>query len=211
MKIRLLLTIVAAATVGLSAAAQSVNPMDLMGRKPKPFIEPDGFYRVVLPSGFDCDATSRKRFVKCQGNRGHRALLTIEVQDVPPSANAKLAAFNQMKAFKKKREHFKELGQEPVRLNGTEGIIHTFTYDYLGNVQIPIGVKAMYLVQSGKLIVIHFESRMQKFRQYENDLATFFSTFYPTKLDAGGNPILEDLQVEGSRKQNGRFRMPGSF
>ncbi len=201
-------TLTIAVALAWSASAKEMNPMQFFGGGPKPYLEPDGYYRVVLPSGFDCEQT-KPGHLECAGNRGHRALLSIDVKSVPQSATADLFALNQMERFKKK-EHFKDLGRERVTLNGVEGVAATFSYDYYGNVQIPVGVKALYLVQNGKLIVVHFESRLEFFGRYVKDLKTFFETFRPTRLDAGGNPILSDLENSKPREKS-LIRLPKNY
>ena len=50
---------------------------NLVGRVNKPLLDPAGFFAVVLPAGFDCEA--QPRHVRCLGNRGVQALLTIDV------------------------------------------------------------------------------------------------------------------------------------
>lgn len=182
----------AAVLVALPALAQ-LSPLDLIGNRPKPFIEPEGFYRVVLPSGFDCK--SEKRHLECTGTRGRNALLVIDVLDVPRSATAKLHWLNQMARFREK-PHFQELSREEVVFHDVPGMTVAFKYDYLGNVQYKVGVRATYLKQENKLYSIHFESRLDSFAAYDKDLADFYSTFKPTPLDPGGNPILRELKID---------------
>lgn len=184
---------IAALLVALPALAQ--NPLDLIGRRPKPFVEPEGYYRVVLPSGFDCEAKQARR-VECQGKRGANALLTLQILDVPPSATPALVALNEMQRFRKK-PHFKEISRKRTDVDGSPAMTVSFSYDYLGNVQYAAGVQALYVIRAGKLYVIHFESRLSEFGRYAQDLAEVYGSFRPAKLDDGGHPILEPVKGEG--------------
>ena len=186
--------------LGLSGAGLA-NPYDLMGRRAKPFIEPEGFYRVVLPTGFDCKA--EHRHLECNGKRGRQASFTIDVRQVPRSATVQLIFLNQMERFQKK-PHFRKVRTQSVLVDGTDAIMATFTYDYLGNVQIPVGVQALYLVRENKLFVLHFEARREAFDDYQKDMRTVWETFKPAMLDPGGNPILEDLRIEPNKRRNVR-------
>src|SRR4051812_23762847 len=100
----------AVVTAILLAAGSSFGQEDLsqalFGQRPKPYIDPAGFWAAILPTGFDCDA--RPRHVVCNSNRGDNTLLQIDVVDVPASATAELAMLNQMDRFKEK-PHFKKI------------------------------------------------------------------------------------------------------
>lgn len=175
-------------------ATAQIDPMALVGGGPKPFVEPEGFYRVVLPSGFDCDAKLKRRVV-CKGRRGTQALLQIDVIDVPKSATAKLHWINQMERFKKK-PHYHQISKAEVTTGEVSGVKVAFRYDYLGNVQYKVGVVAAYFKQENKLYSIHFESNLAAYGKYEPDLKTLFETLRLTPLDPGGNPILDDVKLE---------------
>lgn len=185
--------------------ADSISPLELIGQRPKPYIQPDGYYRVIIPSGFNCK--SEKMHLECAGNRGEKSFLSIDVRKVPKSATADLVMLNQMERFKKKR-HFKLVAKDQMKVVDTTAVMATFTYDYLGNVEYPVGVKALYLVQKNKLFVIHFESKLQYFGKYQKDLATIYESFYPAKLDAGGNPIIEDLRLSEDDKKPAHIKNP---
>lgn len=187
------LVLLAALTAPLGEAL-AINPLDLIGRRPKPFVEPEGFYRVVLPSGFDC-AIKKPRHVECQGKRGAQARLWLQVLDVPRSATPELVALNEMQRFRKK-PHFKEISKQATTVDGSPAVTVSFSYDYLGNVEYSAGVQALYLVRQGKLYVIHFESRLSEFGRYAGDLAEVYASFKPARLDDGGNPILEPISSE---------------
>ena len=178
----------------LPARAQDELLGTLMGSKPKPFVEPEGYYAAVLPSGFDCDV--RTRHVECKGNRGFHALLTIDVVDVPASATTELVFMNQFDRFKEK-PHFKLIKKDRTKIAGTPAMTAAFSYDYLNNVELPLGVQALYLVKNGKEYVIHFEAALSVFGAYASDLANLYSTFKPARLDAGGHPILDDVKPKG--------------
>lgn len=186
------LVVVLACLVSFAASAQDADPLlqALSGNQPKPFLEPEGFYMVVVPAGFDCDV--RKRNVTCRGNRGHAALLVIRVEDVPPSATPEIKLLNEMDRFKKK-PHFKLVSKQRLQIDGSPAITTSFSYDYLANVEYQVGVQALYMVRSGKLYVIHFESRLDQFPSYAGDLAKLYASFKPATLDAAGHPVLEDL------------------
>lgn len=195
MRIRQLAGSALVALLSLPALAQ-VSPLELIGERPKPFIEPEGFYRVILPPGFDCELPKdRKRTVECTGRWAPKPKLWVTVGDVPRSATAKLYWLNEKDRFKKK-PHFKVIKVEETKIRGIPAVEATFSYDYQGNVQYPVGVRAVYFIQEDKLYVVHFESRLEQFPKYMRDLTIFFESFHPTKLDPGGNPILEDVQVE---------------
>jgi hypothetical protein len=176
------------------ARAQSGEQFDfLFGQKPKPFIDPAGFYAAILPNGFDCEA--KARHVKCSGNRGVQALLTIDVIDVPASATADIAMLNQMDRFKEK-PHFKQLAKGKTKVDGTAALTTSFTYDYMGNVEYAVGVQQLIMVRGGKLYLIHLETRLDQFATHKKDLEQLYGSFKPARLDAGGNPILEDLKPQ---------------
>jgi hypothetical protein len=162
----------------------------LLGRTNKPLIDPAGFFSVVIPSGFDCQAAPRK--VTCNSNRGVRALLTIDVVDVPASASVELFVLNQADAYKKK-PHYRKLAEKKQMLDGARAVLASFTYDHLGNVEYPVGAQALYVVKSTKAYVIHYEGRADQFVVHKADLEQLYATFKTARIDAGGNPIVEDL------------------
>lgn len=173
----------------MSVGAQAAHPLELMGRRPKPFVEPDGYYQVILPSGFDCRLKAAQH-LECQGKRNAKALLTIQVLDVPASATPELVALNEMKRFRQK-PHFKELARSKTTLAGEPAMTVSFSYDHLGNVERAAAVQAMYTIREGKLFVLHFESRLDQFGTYAEDLAQLYATFRPAELDAGGEPVMD--------------------
>ena len=166
------------------------NMQDLIGQQPKPFIEPEGFYAVILPANFDC--STRPRHVECKGNIGVQALLTIDVVDVPKSATVELVFMNQLDKIKK-QPHYRLIQKGKTLIDGAHAITAAFSYDYLGNVEYSVGVQALYMVRGGKEYVIHFESRLNDFRVFARELAGLYASFKPARLDASGNPILEEL------------------
>jgi hypothetical protein len=189
-----ILPVVRAAVCGVLLAAPAAQADDvfqsLVGRANKPLIDPAGFFSVVVPAGFDCDARARK--LSCRSNRGINALLTIDVVDVPPSASVELFVLNQADAFKKK-PHYRKLAEKKQMLDGARSILASFTYDHFGNVEYPVGVQALYLVKATKAYVIHYEGRADQFAVHKADLEQLYATFKTARLDGGGNPIVEDL------------------
>lgn len=181
-----------AAVLLAAASAIAANDVEhLFGQKMKPFIDPQGFYAVVFPSGFNCEA--RARNVECVGNRAGNASLIVRVVDTPASATPDIVLLNEMDRFKKK-PHFKLVSKEYIKVDGSPAVVASFTYDYMGNVEYSIGVQAMYMVRQTKTYVIHFESHVGNFKLYQRDLQALYSTFKPARLDAAGNPLLEDLK-----------------
>jgi hypothetical protein len=167
---------------------------NLIGRANKPLIDPAGYFSVVIPSGFDCQAQARK--VTCNSNRGIQALLTIDVVDVPASASVELFVLNQADAFKKK-PHFKKVAEKKQTLDGARAVLASFTYDHFGNVEYPVGVQALYMVKSTKAYVLHYEGRADQFAVHKADLDQLYATFKTARIDGGGNPIVEDLDPKG--------------
>lgn len=174
------------------AAAQGDLNLVLFGNKPKPYIEPSGFYAVILPAGFDCEARVA-RHVECKSNRGTTALLTLDVLDVPPSATSDIAMLNQRDRFQQK-PHFKKISEARTKLDGSPAITVAFQYDYLGNVEYTVGVQQLIMVRGGKLYLIHLETPLVSFAAHKADLEQVYRSFKPARLDASGNPILEDLR-----------------
>lgn len=183
----------------LPVAAQDSLDLLLMGNKPKPFIEPSGYYAVILPPGFDCDAKV-PRHVQCRSNRGTNALLTLDVLDVPPSATADIAMLNQMDRFQQK-PHFKLITRTQTKLDGTPAITVAFQYDYLGNVEYTVGVQQLIMVRGGKLYLIHLETPLVSFGAHRQDLEQVYRSFKPARLDASGNPILDDLRPTPTKSE----------
>ena len=183
--------LVCVAAFGAAARAQDDLNQMLFGQKPKPFIDPAGFYAAILPNGFDCEA--KARHVTCNGNRGVEALLTIDILDVPPSASADIAMLNQMDKFKEK-PHFKLLQKGKTKIDKSPAMVVDFSYDYLGNVEYSVGVEELIMVRGGKLYLIHEEMRLDQLSVHKKDLLQLYSSFKPARLDAGGNPIIEDLK-----------------
>ena len=177
--------------------AQAAHPLDLIGRRPKPFVEPDGYYQVILPAGFDCRQKA-KQHLECEGKRNGKALLTIQILDVPESATPELVALNEMKRFRKK-PHFKELSKTKTMLAGEPAVTVSFSYDYLGNVERSAAIQALYTIREGKLFILHFESRLDRFGVYAEDLTQLYATFRPADLDAGGEPVL-DSKIRKARE-----------
>jgi hypothetical protein len=187
------LLLAAVAFVAPQARADDVF-QSLLGRANKPLIDPAGFFSVIVPGGFDCEARPRK--LSCRSNRGIQALLTIDVVDVPPSASVEGFVLNQADAFKKK-PHYRKVAESKQKLDGARAILAAFTYDYLGNVEYPVGVQALYMVKSTKAFVIHYEGRADQFAVHKADLDQLYATFKTARIDGGGNPIVEDLDPKG--------------
>jgi hypothetical protein len=177
--------------LSLVAAAPRANPLDLIGRHPKPFVEPEGYFRVILPSGFDC-AIRAAQDIRCQGTRGAKAELTFQVLTVPRSATPELVAFNEMQRFGK-MPHFKEVSRQSSTVDGSRATTVSFSYDHQGSVERSVGVQALYVMRENKLFVIHFESRLADFARYAQDLADVYASFKPAPLDASGSPVLDAL------------------
>lgn len=183
---------------GAPARADDVF-QDLIGRQRKPLIDPAGYFAVVLPSGFDCEAVPRK--VRCAGNRGVQARVTIDVIDVPPSASVELFLLNQMDAFKKK-EHFKLLSQKKQILDGQKALLASYTFDHFGNVQLPAFAQGLYMVKSTKAYIIHYEGRADQVAVHKADLDELYGSFRSARLDGGGNPIVEDLKPKAVKSRD---------
>lgn len=177
----------------LLAVGAAANPLDLVGlRSPEAFVEPDGYYRVILPGGFKCQPTKGKREVRCEGARGSQALVVLQVLDVPKSATVDLVALNEMQRLKKK-PHFKHIDSRSEIVDGSPARLEKFSYDYLGNVERSVGVQALYLVRENKLFVVHFEAPLKSYQAYAKDLVELYGTFKPAQLDEGGHPVLESM------------------
>jgi hypothetical protein len=188
------LTLVALLAGGARAGAGDLEM--LFGDKPKPFIDPAGFYAVVFPSGFNCEA--RPRRVECVGSRGGNARLVVDVVDTPPSADTNIVFLTESERFQK-QPHFRLIQKKSITVDGSPAIAASYSYDYMGNVERAVGVKAVYVVRQTKTYVIHFESPLSVFREYQKDLDMVYTTFKPARLDASGNPILEDLKPKVDR------------
>src|ERR1051326_8407206 len=118
-----LLTSLTTSSTAALAQDGSLDQM-LFGQKPKPFIDPAGYWAAILPTGFDCQA--RARHVSCNGNRGVQALLTVDVIDVPPSATADIAMLNQMDKFKTK-PHFKLIQKGTIKVDKAPAVLVDFS------------------------------------------------------------------------------------
>ncbi len=199
--------VVAAFVVAFAAAPIAANdPLieSFNGRVDKPLLDKEGYFAVIIPSGFDCQAKPRK--VACTGNRGVQSILTIDVVDVPASATVELFLLNQMDVFKKK-EHFKLLNKKTLSLDGQKALLATFTFDHFGNVRLPGGAQALYMVKNTKAYVIHFEGRADQFGVHQKDLEELYASFKTARLDGGGNPIIEDLKPLEKRGQTGNANL----
>jgi hypothetical protein len=189
------------ALVGALCGAGGVLAQDLgellIGREPKPVIDQDGFFSIVLPSGFDCEVSPRR--AECKSNRGVEAVLQVRVHDVPPSASVDLVMLNALDTYKKK-PHFRLLHKKKQRLDGTPAIVARMAYDHHGNVEYPVGVQVLYMVRKTKAYEIHYEGRLDQFPVHDADLRQAYATFKAARLDAGGNPIIEDLEPKKGKK-----------
>jgi hypothetical protein len=189
---RLLIAIaIAVATVAPHARADELQ--FLFGQKPKPLVDPAGYFRVLLPGGFDCEAGPRK--VNCRGNRGVQSSLMMAVYDVPTSATVELVFLNESEKFGKK-PHYKLLSKKKQKLDGTPALLATYTYDFNGNVEYPVLVHAFYMVRGSKQYLIQFEGRKDQFAEHSEDLKNLYATFKAARVDGGGHPIIEDLQLK---------------
>ena len=190
-----------------SAPAQADDIFqNLVGRQPKPLLDPAGFFSVVLPSGFDCQAAPRK--VICGSNRGVQAVLTIDVIDVPKSASVEIVLLNQVDAFQKK-PHYQLLGKKTLQIDGARALLATFTYDHFGNVEYAVGAQALYLVKTTKAYVIHYEGRADQIGAHKADLDQLYGSFRTARLDGGGHPIVEDLQPRPLKDNGAAFERIG--
>lgn len=191
-----------ASVVGGAGAAHAQDDVlqGLVGRQQKPFIDPAGFYAVIVPGGFDCQAAARK--MSCAGTRGVQAILTIDVVDVPPSATVEIVLLNQVDAFKKK-PHYQKVARREFKIDGTKALLASFTYDHNGNVEYAVGAQALYMVKNTKAYVIHYEGRADQMVVHKQDLEQLYASFKTARLDAGGNPIIEDLKPRAVKNSGG--------
>lgn len=191
---------VVATLVSLSAGPAAAEDLleGLTGRQQKPVIDPAGFFSVVLPSGFDCDAAPRK--IRCVSNRGVQGTLTIDVIDVPLSATVELFALNQSDAYKKK-PHFQLVHQKKMTIDGAKALLASYTYDHNGNVELGVGAQVLYLVRPSKAYVIFYEGRADQMTAHAKDLRELYASFKTARLDGGGHPIIEDLDPKNQPKK----------
>jgi hypothetical protein len=190
--------------VQAQAVAQPAHfTKELFKRGDKAFVQQEGFYQVVIPYGFNCEEQARK--LTCRSAKEDRALLQIEIRDVPKSGTVALVALNYERNFKKK-PHYKLLNKSKIEIQKTPAIIHSMRYDYLGNVQAPVGVQALYLLRETKLFLIHFECGQSYFADYVPALNKLYGTFRPAQLDKGGHPIIP--QAKSTTKGSEGVRVP---
>jgi hypothetical protein len=169
----------------------------LFGQKPKPLIDQAGFFSVILPSGFDCEAAAR--VVNCQGTRGPQATLAITVFDVPKSATVEAIFLNESDKFSA-LPHYQLLKKSKQKLDKTPAILASYKYDMNGNVEYSVGVQSFYMVRANKGYLIQFQSRLDQFVVYQKDLKDLYATFKAARVDAGGNPFFEDLNPNEKKK-----------
>ena len=132
----------------LPATAQTAALMNqLLKNGDKAFVQREGYYRVVVPQGFDCEEAERQ--LTCRSRKADRALLQVEIRDVPKSGTQKLVALNYERTFKKK-PHYQLVSKNKLKVDGTPAIVHSMKYDYLGNVQAPVGVQAFLFTSRAK-------------------------------------------------------------
>jgi hypothetical protein len=198
-RVVVLVVLVASAVAG-PAAAQDDVLQGLVGRANKPFIDPAGFFAVVVPGGFDCQAQARR--IRCVGTRGVQSIVNIDVIDVPPSASVELVLLNQMDAFAKK-PHYQLVFKKTLTIDGTRALLASFTYDHNGNVEYAVGAQALYMVKTTKAYVIHYEGRADQMAVHKQDLQQLYASFKTARLDAGGNPIVEDLKPKTLKNDSG--------
>ena len=185
------------------AVAQPAHfTQELFKRGDKAFVQQEGFYRVVIPYGFKCEEQARK--LTCRSTKADKALLQIDIRDVPKSGTVGLVALNYERNFKKK-PHYKLLNKSKIAIQNTPAIIHTMRYDYLGNVQAPVGVQALYFLRETKLFLIHFECGQNYFENYVPALTKLYGTFRPAEIDPGGHPILSN--ANSKKKTNEDIRV----
>lgn len=186
---------VVVASLFMAFAATTAHAEDifegLIGRQQKPLIDPAGYFAVLLPPGFDCEAAPRK--VRCVSNRGVQGTVNIDVVDVPLSASVELFVLNQSDIYKKK-PHFRLLHQKKMTIDGAKAILATYTYDHNGNVELAVGAQALYLVKPSKAYVIHYEGAASQMAAHTKDLQELYASFKTARLDGGGHPIIEDLK-----------------
>lgn len=175
---------------------------ELFKRGDKAFVQQNGFYHVVIPYGFKCEEQPRQ--LTCRSTKSDKALLQIEIRDVPKSGTVGLVALNYERNFKKK-PHYQLLNKSKITIQNTPAIIHTMRYDYLGNVQAPVGVQALYFLRETKLFLIHFECGQNYFSDYVPALNKLYDTFRPAQIDPGGHPIVPHAKVK--KEANGEIRV----
>lgn len=171
----------------------------LLGTSPKAFVEPEGFYRVIIPSSFQCSV--KTRHVECRGHVGAGALLSIDVADVPASATVEAASLMKVDEFKK-LPHYQAVTQAREAIDGTPVIRTKFTYDRQGNVERPMTVQTVYFIRGNKLFSLHFEVGSRDEGAYSRDLRAFYDSFKPARIDAGGHPVVEDLDPNAKKNNN---------
>jgi hypothetical protein len=176
-----------------SASVQAQELQMLFGQKPKPLVDPAGYFRVLLPGGFDCQAAPRK--VQCTGNRGIQSSLHIAVVDVPTSATVENVFLNESEKFGRK-PHYKLLSKRKHTLDGAPAMMASYQYDYNGNVEYSIVVQALYMVRGSKQYLIQYEGRVDQFGTHAQDLRELYASFKAARVDAGGHPIIEDLELK---------------
>ena len=170
----------------------------------KAFVQQKGYYQLLVPRGFDCEESKMR--LECRSRKGDAALLHVEVVEVPARGTVELVALDYERRFQKK-SHYQLLQKNKLTVDGTPAIMHALRYDYLGNVQKPVAVQALYLVRQNKLFLIHFECALQYYSSYLEALQKLYGTFKPAKIDDGGHPVLPRRTPKRSGK--GKPEVPG--
>ena len=194
--------------LGQSANAQNAewNPA-LFKPADKAFVQQEGYYHLVIPQGFTCE--EKKRRLECRSAKGDSALLHLEVVDIPANGTLELVALNYERRFQKK-SHYQLLQKSKLTVDGTPAILHSLRYDYLGNVQTPVAVQALYLVRQNKLFLIHFECALQYYSGYVQALGKLYNTFKPAQIDPGGHPVLPRAKTK-NRSTKGKPPVPNNL
>ena len=184
-----------------STAAAQVDPAELFGDKAMPFTHSTGLFMFIPPQGWMCQQL-RDSSVECKTNGGPApGTLRITHMTIEGNLDAELMALNAERDLKK-LPHYQKSGGGRMLLGTTKAALRSFTFDYLGNTELPVAVEELYVVTGGKAIRVHFETMYHSMPAYMGDLKQVYDTFGVAAVDAAGQVV----QIAKPRQQPKRRR-----
>ncbi len=184
MRIRI---VIAIGALLLSAVALAQLDALMRGRRPPPFVHPQGFYALEFPRSWEFELSPQNQLVARRTQRD-RAELTVTLKKVPRDVDTEMVALNAGRALKQ-LPHYVDRGGGRLKVAGKAASMRSFEFDYQGNTEYTIAVEELYVVSGTVLFTVHFEVLKRSFPRFGKDLRQIYDSFQVAEIDAAGQPI----------------------
>ena len=167
-----------------------------------------GYFSVSPPKGFKCSKGAGRVECAYKGHISKKSKSTVEAKfsfnvfTVPESATVALVNLNQKDKYIKKI-HFSEAYSGKAKIGGIKASNVVYTFDELGDVNLPRWVQTIQGIKSGKLYQIKLNCLGRTCSEYRKTMDALARDFKIAALDKSGLPVSASMASEIGSAQAG--------